>query len=261
MQTHSIWAALVSCAIVTGCGGQQPETTETLEPDAASAAAETAGVAEIGPAVDPGKSAPAAPPRADNPPAPAQPPPAGTAPAQPAPPQWRDVTIPADTALPLELLTAISSETAQVEAPVRARLRQALVVDGYTALPAGTVLHGSVTDVERAGRVQGRARLAFRFTEAELDGRREDLRTNAVAFEGEATRGEDATKIGAGAVGGAIIGGILGGGSGATKGAAIGGAAGTGVVLATRGREVSLAAGMSIAATLASPFTIRVAAR
>jgi hypothetical protein len=261
MQTHSIWAVLISCAIVTACGGQQPEPTENLEPDAASAAAETAGVAEIGPAVDPARSAPAPSPRGDSLPAPAQPLTARTEPPQPSAPQWHEVTIPADTALPLELMTAISSETAQVETPVRARVRQALVVDGYTALPAGTVLHGSVTAVERAGRVQGRARLAFRFTEADFDGGREDLRTNAVAFEGEATRGEDATKIGAGAVGGAIIGGILGGGSGATQGAAIGGAAGTGVVLATRGREVSLAAGTSLAATLASPFTIRVAAR
>ena len=175
----------------------------------------------------------------------------------PAAPRWRDVTVPAGTALPLELLTAISSETAQVETPVRARLRQAVVVDDYTALPAGTVLHGNVTDVDRAGRVRGRSRLAFRFTEAELDGGREDLRTNPVSFEGEATKGEDATKVGAGAVGGAIIGGILGGGDGAAKGAAIGGAAGTGVVLATRGREVSLAAGTDIAATLASPFSVR----
>ena len=136
------------------------------------------------------------------------------------------MTVPAGTALPLELLTAVSSETAKVETPVRARLRQAVVVDGYTVLPAGTVLHGNVTDVERAGRVQGRSRLAFRFTEAEVDGGREELRTNPLSFEGEATKGEDATKVGAGAVGGAIIGGILGGGDGAAKGAAIGGAAG-----------------------------------
>jgi hypothetical protein len=171
------------------------------------------------------------------------------------------VTVPAGTALPLELLTALSSETSQVETPVRARLRQAVVVDGYTALPAGTVLHGNVTEVDRAGRVQGRARLGFRFTEAEFNGGREDLRTNPITFEGEATKGEDATKIGAGAVGGAIIGGILGGGDGAAKGAAIGGAAGTGVVLATRGREVTLAAGTDIAASLATPLSVRAPAR
>ena len=117
------------------------------------------------------------------------------------------------------------------------------MVDGDTVLPAGVVLSGNVVDVARAGRVQGRSRLVFRFTEVELNGAREELRTNPVTFEGEATKGEDATKIGAGAVGGAIVGGILGGGSGAAKGAAIGGAAGTGVVLATRGRDVTVASG------------------
>lgn len=59
-------------------------------------------------------------------------------------------------------------------------------------------------------------------------------------------------------MGGAIIGGILAGGDGAAKGAAIGGAAGTGVVLATRGSEVTLASGTDLAATLARPFTVRV---
>jgi hypothetical protein len=176
-------------------------------------------------------------------------------------PQYREVTVAAGTPLPLELMTALSSATAQLETPVRARLRQAVVVDGYTAIPAGAVLTGHVTDVDRAGRVKGRSRLAFRFSEVQVNGAAEELRTNPLAFQGEETKGEDATKIGAGAVGGAIIGGILGGGDGAAKGAAIGGAAGTGAVLATRGREVTLASGANLNATLAEPFTIRVSTR
>jgi len=168
------------------------------------------------------------------------------------------VTVAAGTSLPLELTTALSSETATVEAPVRARLRRAVVVDGLTVLPVGTVLAGHVTDVARSGRVQGRARLAFSFTEATIDGAREDLRTNPVSFEAEATKGQDAKKVGIGAGIGAVIGGIAGGGDGIAKGAAIGGAAGTGAVLATRGKEVELASGADITATLASPFTIRV---
>jgi hypothetical protein len=168
------------------------------------------------------------------------------------------VTASAGTALPLELLTAVSSETAAVETPVRARLQRDVNVDGYTVLPAGAELSGVVTDVARAGRVQGRSRLAFRFDEVNVNGSREDLRTNPITFEGDATKGEDATKVGAGAVGGAIIGGILGGGKGAAKGAVIGSAAGAGAVLATRGREVELASGTDMTATLATPFSTRV---
>lgn len=276
-------AVLFSTALVVGCGDRDAENRDNLE--------QTAAVPEApGAAVDP-QASPAAPPSQEDAPAvsgrreragaratsgtgraevteprhSAEAPQArssGTsAPAPRRVPQYREVTVPAGTALPLDLMTALSSETATVETPVRARLRQALVVDGYTALPAGAVLTGTVIDVDRAGRVQGRSRLAFRFDEVQIDGTREDLRTNPIAFEGEATKGEDATKIGAGAGVGAIIGGILGGGDGAAKGAAIGGAAGTGAVLATRGREVTLASGTNIAATLAEPFTVRAPVR
>jgi hypothetical protein len=175
--------------------------------------------------------------------------------------EWREITLAEGMALPLELETALSSETAQVETPVRARLRQAVIVDGVTAIPAGAIMMGEVTEVERAGRVKGRSRLSFTFNRFEANNTREDLRTNPLTFMGEASKGEDATKVGAGAVGGAIIGGILGGGDGAAKGAAIGGAAGTGVVLATRGKEVKLAAGADLAASLAEPLKIRVQMR
>ena len=179
----------------------------------------------------------------------------------PRTPQWREITVPAGTALPLELTTALSSETAQVETPVTARLRNAIVVNEDTAIPAGAIVTGTVTDVERSGRVQGRSHLSFAFNEVQMNSGREDLRTNPVTFEGEATKGEDATKVGAGAVGGAILGGILGGKKGAGKGAIIGGAAGTGVVLATRGKDVTLAEGSNVTATLAQPLTLRVQIR
>lgn len=178
----------------------------------------------------------------------------------PAPrlPEYREVTIPAGTALPLEMTSTISSGSAEVEAPVSAKLRNSITVDGETAIPAGAVLRGNVTDVERSGRVSGRAHVSFAFNEASIRGERENLKTNPLTFEAEATKGEDATKVGAGAVGGAILGGILGGKKGAAKGAVAGGAAGTGVVLATRGKEVTVNEGTDVTATLAQPVTLRV---
>jgi len=272
MRNPWIGAVLLTSAFVVGCGDRQPENNQNFDLNAPADVTGSTGVAEPAPVAEAPRSAPAASPRRDNAPAASSssrfspaadkdvaPSRVTRSEATPAPaaPRWRDVVVPAGTALPLELLSAISSETAEVETPVRARLRQAVVVDDHTVLPAGTVFHGNVTDVDRAGRVRGRSRLAFRFTEAELDGGREDVRTNPVSFEGEATKGEDATKVGVGAGAGAIIGGILGGGSGAAKGAVIGGAAGTGAVLATRGKEVELPAGTDIAATLASEFSVR----
>jgi hypothetical protein len=165
------------------------------------------------------------------------------------------------TALPLALTAAVSSESAAVESPVSARLRQALYVDGELVLPEGTVFTGTVTEVERSGRVKGRAQLAFVFNQAQLKDATLPLRTHEVQFEAEATTGEDTAKIGGGAIGGAIIGGILGGAKGAAKGAAVGGAAGTGVVMVTRGKEVNLTPGTEITATLAAPVTVTVPLR
>jgi len=177
--------------------------------------------------------------------------------ARAASPSLREVTVPAGTSLPLELTTALSSDTAHVETPVRARLRDAVVVKGFTAMPAGTMFNGSVTDVEESGRVKGRATLTFRFDEATVNGVRERLSTEPLTFRAETTKGEDATKIGAGAGIGAAIGAIVGGGKGAAKGAAIGGAAGTGAVLATKGKDVSLPAGTDLTTTLQESVNVR----
>ena len=272
----SIWraAALLAVLASVACGGRDDndprEAEETAAPAPAApaepgAAAPAEPSAAVNPATrsttrQPSRSAPAVSPQA-KPPATA--PSSGAAPAAPARPaaEWRDVIVPQGTAIPLELETPLSSETTQLEAPVRARVRQAVIVDGIVAIPTGATLSGVVTQVERAGRVQGRAQLAFVFNRLEADNVREDVNTAPVAYVAESTKGEDAAKIGVGAVGGAIVGGILGGGSGAAKGAVIGGAAGTGVVLATRGEEVTLGKGTVLAASLASPLTVRVPAR
>jgi hypothetical protein len=177
-----------------------------------------------------------------------------------AEPAYREVTIPAGTVLPVELRTTVSSENSEVEDAVRGTLRRGVTIDGVEVLPAGTTLAGHVTLAERSARVKGRARAGFRFTALDPPGdpERIAIRTNAVTAQAEATKKQDAAKIGGGAVGGAIVGGLLGGGDGAAKGAAIGGAAGTGVVLATRGKEVRFAAGTPVSVTLAAPVTVRV---
>ena len=179
--------------------------------------------------------------------------------AAPAP-EYREVTLPAGTILPVELTSAVASDTSRVEDAVRGTLRRAVTVGGVQALPAGTAVTGVVTAAERSARVKGRARVAFRFTAIDPpgDAQRMSMRTDPVSRMAEATKKQDAYKIGGGAAGGAIVGGILGGGDGAAKGAAIGGAAGTGVVLATRGKEIRLGPGTPVSVRLAAPLTVRV---
>jgi hypothetical protein len=176
-----------------------------------------------------------------------------------AEPEYRDVTIPAGTVMAVQLRTSLSSAKNHVEDPVQGALTRGVHVGGAEALPAGTLVTGHVTDVERSGRVKGRARIAFRFTQVDApgEGGRQSMRTDTIAREADATKKKDAAKIGGAAAGGAIIGGIIGGGGGAAKGAAIGGAAGTGVVVSTRGDEVAVASGTSVSVKLLEPVTLR----
>lgn len=173
-------------------------------------------------------------------------------------PRYREVTLPAGTTLRLDLQSAVGSDTSSVEDAVRAELREAVSLDGTTVLPAGSELTGVVTAAERSGRVKGRARVAYRFDSVSANSERYDIQTALVSHLAPATKGEDATKIAIGAGAGAAIGALLGGGDGAAKGAAVGGAGGTGVVLATRGKEVSVGPGANVNTRLTAPLTIRV---
>lgn len=136
----------------------------------------------------------------------------------------------------------------------------AVSVDGRVVVPAGAVVSGTVTGAERPGRVKGVARLVLSFTSVTVAGTRYTIAAEPLVREGEQTKGEDAKKVGIGAGAGAVVGAILGGKDGAAKGAAVGAAGGTGVVLATRGRELALAKGAALTVTLSAPVTVTVRA-
>ena len=182
--------------------------------------------------------------------------------ADPAP-VYREVTVPAGTVLKATLNSALASDTSNPEDQVRATLKTPVTINGVQALPSGTTLTGHVTDVARSAKVKGRARIAFRFSRIDPPGNADSMSLSSatIAREAEGTKKRDAATIGGGAVGGAIIGGIIGGGDGAAKGAAIGGAGGTGVVLATRGKEVRIPVGAPVSVKLTKPLTVRVPAR
>jgi hypothetical protein len=168
----------------------------------------------------------------------------------------REVTLPAGTVLPLTLDSYVASDTSRIESPVHAHLRRPLVVDGVTVLPAGTPISGYVTDVARSGRVKGRARVAFRFNTLSDDGERYRIETSRVVRQAPSTKRQDAAKIAVPAGAGALIGAVTKGRKGAAVGTAIGGGAGTGVVLATRGKEVRLGRGAAVAVRLLRPLRV-----
>jgi hypothetical protein len=262
--TRSLFGIVTIAIVSTACGSSDPMPQVAAAPAPAVAPAAPAAVPAAAPApvVETRATEPAKPVAKRSKPAPVSTErserPRAKASVAPAEPEYREFTLRAGTTLPLVLRTAVASDESQVEDAVRATLRKAMVVDGHEVLPAGTEISGVVTEAERAGRVKGRARVAFRFSSLRYDGERYRIDTDAVEQLGEATKGEDAKKIGIGAGVGAAIGAIAGGGSGAAKGAAIGAGAGTGVVLATRGKDVRMEPGTEIETRLSAPLVVRV---
>ena len=100
----------------------------------------------------------------------------------------------------------------------------------------------------------------MRFTDLDTPGAGTTrISTATIGRMAPATKKNDAVKILAPAAAGAVIGRVAGGKSGAAKGAVIGGGAGTGYVLATRGKDVRIGKGADLSVKLLAPVTVRVA--
>ena len=174
-------------------------------------------------------------------------------------PRYEDLVLPAQSVIGIQLERAVSSETAQVEDEVVARVTRDVRVGDRLVIPAGSRATGFVTLVERGGRLKDRARLGLRFGSVTLaDGTRVPIVTEAIYREGESPRNETAAKIGGGAIGGAILGGILGGAKGAAIGGSIGAGAGSAAVYAGGRNAATLPAGSPITVRLENPATVTV---
>ena len=219
---------------------QTPET-----PAVASASSSSGGMWETRPSIQPSapeykEAEPAAPP----------PPPA---------PEFVDLTVPSDAVLGLQIERTVSSELARIEDKVDARVTRDVRVSDRVAIPAGSTVRGSVTEVDRGGRVKGKARLAIRFHTIVLaDGTQLALKTDPVIREGQSPGGESAAKVGGAAIGGAILGAILGGGKGAAIGGAVGAAGGTAAAMTNDRSPATLPAGTTVTVRMQSPVTVTV---
>ena len=162
--------------------------------------------------------------------------------------------IPVGQEIDVRLQTELSSDTAQVED----RFEATTVVDLYEGnrvlVPAGSVMRGIVSSVNRASRTDRKGSLTVSFDQVTVSGRTYPMRgTVTQAIESEGIKGE-VGRIGAGSAVGAIIGGIIGGVKGALIGVLIGGG---GTMVATEGKDVTLPPGTILRVRLDSPPQIR----
>jgi hypothetical protein len=273
------------------------EQVRTQPVSAPAPVAESEGVIEPAPSATPALLPPAAPKSRPNPPAPAPRPPARQtastprraelpppppvvsqeprtvipiAPAaisdnqasrsvDPPGPVFEELVVAADSVIGLQLESPVTSEKAQVEDSVVARVTRDVKVGDRVAIPAGAKAYGEVTLVERGGKLRDRARLGVRFTSVVLaDGTRLPLHTETIFRDGDPPGRESTAKIGGGAIGGAIIGGILGGAKGAAIGGSIGAGAGSAAVMAGDRNAATLSAGTPLTVRLEDPVTVTV---
>jgi hypothetical protein len=165
----------------------------------------------------------------------------------------RTGVVPAGQELDVRLQSTLSSETATVEQRFEATTVVDLTQNGRVLIPAGSVVNGVVSGVDKAGRIERAGKLTLSFDGITVRGRQHSVRATATDVFKSGGILEEKGTAGVGAGAGAIVGGILGGVKGAVLGAVIGAG---GAVAATDGKDVELPAGSMVRVRFDTPVTI-----
>ena len=196
---------------------------------------------------------------------PANNPPPATTPRpkpKPKPAAAREVTIPSGTIIQASLQNTLTSHESTEGDAFTLKVTEPVIVNGYTAIPAGATVNGIVVSAKPSGKVKGRGEITLAFKSiTDVNGHTHPIEADTYYGQAEAVTDRDAAVIAGGAGTGAIIGGIVGGKKGALLGGLIGGAAGTGTVLATKGPEVKLTPGSVFAIHLTSSVEVPAGSR
>ncbi len=183
----------------------------------------------------------------------ATPPPAPV--AAPAP-QLAPLILPAGTQFQAALVDEVSTKTAHLGDPVSARLNEAVMIEGRRAIPAGALIHGTVSEVVSGShQVGGVPTLGLRFDGLELQPGKVVGIHSTLLQQGKSDTGRDTAKIAGGALAGAILGKQMGDNKGRLIGGLLGGAAGLAAAKNT-GTEVVLPAGTPLTVTLDAPLPV-----
>jgi Glycine zipper 2TM domain len=195
------------------------------------------------------------------PPKPAPEPVKSEPPAKPAP-RTISRTAAAGTTIQLSLNETLSTQTNQAGDGFTATVREPVLdPDGEVVIPAGALVHGRVTQVQKSGHVGETAILNLAFESVSFAGENFPLDASVVSANPErvnrSSTGEQVGKVAAGAAAGAILGRVLGKNTKSTiKGAVIGAAAGTAIAMGTADVDAVLKEGSLMVIKADSPVTI-----
>lgn len=176
-------------------------------------------------------------------------------------PRNPQVTIPPGTEIRLVLDTAVGSSTSQAGDTFTARTTDPVVAGDRVAIPAGSSVHGRVSEAIPAKKglsdKGGSLSLAFDGVVTPL-GIRAPMSAGMTSVAARSKK-KTAGIIGGSAAGGALLGKMLGKNTKeAAAGAVVGAALGTGIAAATKGEDVEFAAGSAVTIKLDQPLTISI---
>ncbi len=191
---------------------------------------------------------PPPPPAQDLPPAPPPPPPV---------PEFRNITVPPGTTIPIRITETLDSATTQQGDLFTGTVAADVIIDGLVVIRQGTPVSGRVSAVQEAAHYKGSSLLTIELTSISRRGERLTVTTDPYSVKGKGRGANTAEKVGGGAAVGAILGGIIGGGKGAAIGAAAGGGVGAGANTITRGEQVQIPSESLVRFNLTSTLSIR----
>jgi len=168
-----------------------------------------------------------------------------------------NTTLPSGTSLDVTLNTPLTSETATVGDAWTGTIRNASMVDGHSAFPAGSTVSGTVTSVTPAHKGD-RAMLDLGLSSVTVGDNNYRVHGTMESITAGSTRARNLGAIGAATAAGAVVGHAIGGsGKGTLIGAVVGGGAATGVVAGTKGYQVELKPGASLTFTTSEAVAVR----
>ncbi|MEH6588970.1 MAG: hypothetical protein V7746_01875 [Halioglobus sp.] len=163
------------------------------------------------------------------------------------PPKPTTVTVPEGTRLVIRMAEAIDSKRHSAGHRFRGQLESALVVDGMTVAPRGTILYGRITQAKSGGRLAGSSGMTMEFTDIMLDDQLHEIATGEL----KAQTGNEAGRTVGRTARAAALGGLYGGSSSAKKGAKVG----LGASILTSGSNINIPAGTIVETNLRVSLT------